>query len=79
METTPSETIHSNWYYKLLPGRSMTRTIKSEAYHNLPEGKVNAWFTFPSASSTIKNGEWKKKDGRIWMGSFSTSTEIDLN
>lgn len=79
LESAPSETIHSNWYYKLLPGGSMTRTIKSDAYQNLPTGKVNASFTFPSASSTLQKGEWEKSDGRTWLGNFFTSTEIDLN
>lgn len=79
LQSTPSETIHSNWYYKLLPGRSVTRTVKSEAYHNLPQGKVNAHFSFPGPASTIKSGQWKKSDGRIWLGYLFTSTEIDLN
>jgi hypothetical protein len=73
---TPSEKIDVEWYFKLAPGKSMTRTVKLNGYHSLPSGTVTATFNFPGAR--IKKGEWQKNDGRIWMGSFMVKKEMEL-
>ncbi len=67
-----------NWYYGLKPGESITRTIAMEGYTNLPTGKVKASFYFPGASR-LGSKEWKKPDGRIWIGSFRSETEITID
>lgn len=76
-DVTASESIITSWYYKLAPGKSMVRTVKQNGYSSLPTGEVEASFRFPGAS--IKNpGEWRKKDGRVWLGSFRTEKEMTL-
>ncbi len=76
-ETTASEEINEAWYYKLLPGKSITRTLEIDGFESIPSGKVEAAFRFPGANLK-KTGEWKKQDGRIWLGSFMTEQEIIL-
>jgi hypothetical protein len=73
---TPSENIDPEWYFKLAPGKSMTRTVKLNGYHSLPSGIITATFNFPGA--TLNKGEWQKKDGRIWMGSYMVKKELEL-
>ncbi len=76
INATPSEKIAPNWYYKLSPGRSITRTVQLDAYNSLPSGAVSATFNFPGAR--VNKGEWQKNDGRIWLGSFRVEAELDL-
>jgi hypothetical protein len=76
--TTASDGINSGWYYKLLPGKSMTRKVIQDGYQNLPTGKVKASFSFPGAYY-LKEKEWKKSDGRIWIGDFRVEKELTLN
>jgi hypothetical protein len=73
---TPSEKIDPEWYFKLAPGKSITRTVKLNGYRSLPSGIITATFNFPSAK--VIKGEWQKNDGRIWMGSFMVKKEMDL-
>lgn len=76
-ETIPSDNIKQNWYYRLTPGKSITRTVEITGYSALPSGKVKATFHFPGAN--LKNsGEWKKPDGRIWLGDFICEQELTL-
>ena len=75
-EKTASSEIKSSWYYKLRPQKSMVRTITLGGYSDLPEGNVHFYFTFPGAN--INDGEWKKPDGRIWLGSKFVEGDIDL-
>ena len=36
--------------------------------------------TFPFSGADIKgSGEWKKEDGRIWLGNFVAEDELNLN
>jgi hypothetical protein len=77
VESTASENIILSWYTKLKPGQAITRTIQLGGYHSLPTGKVNVTFSFPGAN--LKNkGEWKKSDGRIWVGNFITEQELNI-
>lgn len=76
-ETTASEEIKSTWYYKLMPGRSITRTVTIDGFDSLPSGQVEATFRFPG-TSLKETGSWKKKDGRIWIGDYYTETELSL-
>jgi hypothetical protein len=73
---TPSEKIDPEWYFKLAPGKSITRTVKLNGYRSLPSGIITATFNFPGAK--VIKGEWQKNDGRIWMGSFMVKKEMDL-
>ncbi|MEZ5103570.1 MAG: hypothetical protein R2757_03670 [Draconibacterium sp.] len=77
-ETTSSEKISENWYYKLKPGESIIRTVKMSGYTNLPSGNVKVTFQFPGAYY-LKSKEWKKPDGRIWIGSKFCEGNIQMN
>lgn len=72
----PFETVPESWYYKLKPGQKMTRTVELTGFNSLPAGRVNCRFSFPG--SVIKEGEWRKRDGRIWLGDFFVEKEIDM-
>ena len=74
---TASEKIELDWYYKLGPGRSITRTVEIDGFSSLPSGKVKATFSFPGANLK-ETKEWKKSDGRIWLGDFLTEKELTL-
>ncbi|MDB4584493.1 hypothetical protein N9164_15185, partial [Draconibacterium sp.] len=76
-DATLSDEIKSTWYYKLAPGKSMTRAISLSGYDSLPTGEVSASFHFPG-SYNLKEGEWKKSDGRIWIGIFRVEKELNL-
>lgn len=76
-ETTASENIKSSWYYKLSPGKSVSRTVTLKGYDSLPTGEVTANFSFPGANIKT-SGEWRKYDGRIWIGDFRVETELTL-
>jgi hypothetical protein len=73
---TSFETISDSWYFKLRPGQKMERTVELTGFSTLPTGRVKCWFTFPG--SIIKSGEWKKSDGRIWLGDHFIEQEIEL-
>ncbi len=77
LETTASEEIEAGWYYKLLPGKSISRTVVMDGYESIPNEKVMATFRFPG-SVLKKTGEWKKRDGRIWLGTYMVEKEITL-
>lgn len=77
IDNIPSENIDSRWYYKLAPGKSISRTVKQGGYTDLPSGKVIATFSFPGAK--VQKGEWQKNDGRIWIGNFRVEKELELN
>ena len=74
LESTPTQNIELDWYKKLHPGESITRTIELEGYHNLPSGKVSCRFVFPG--SQVEKGEWNRPDGRIWLGNYLTEKEF---
>ena len=76
-ESTQTDNIKTSWYHKLRPGQSITRSIELGGYNSLPTGKVNITFSFPGANLKDK-GEWKKSDGRIWVGNFVTEQEINI-
>lgn len=77
-ETTATEQILFQWYYKLIPGKSIIRSVTLDGYTSLPTGIVNASFWFPSPFGLGK-GEWKKNDGRIWLGNIQAKKEMNLN
>ncbi|HSO85311.1 MAG TPA: hypothetical protein VLQ91_02080 [Draconibacterium sp.] len=64
------------WYFKLHPGEKMTRTVELSNFASLPSGKVKCSFSFPG--SNMKSGEWKKSDGRIWIGDYYAEKELML-
>lgn len=76
IQHTSFETVPESWYIKLRPGQNMVRTVELSGFSNLSEGTVKCWFSFPG--SIIKAGEWKKRDGRIWMGNYFVEKEIEL-
>ncbi len=76
-KVAPSE-IKSSWYYKLVPKKSITRTITLDGFSDLPSGEVHFYFSYPGANN-IDEGEWEKSGGRIWMGSKFIEGEINLN
>jgi len=73
---TSFETVPDNWYFKLRPGQKMLRTVELTGFSSLPTGVVKCWFSFPG--SIIKSGEWKKGDGRIWLGDYYIEKELEL-
>lgn len=68
--------VKSSWYTKLAPQKSMERTITLSGFTDLPTGSVQYSFSFPG--SQVSTGEWKKSDGRIWLGSKFIQGEINL-
>lgn len=77
LEFIASEKILSNWYFKLAPGKSITRKVTLGGFVSLPTGDVRAKFHFPGAHY-LKEKEWKKSDGRIWIGDYLAETEITI-
>lgn len=77
-ETTVSEKIKFEWYRKLIPGKSITRSVTLDGYTLLPTGIVNASFWFPSPFR-LGEGNWKKNDGRIWLGNIQAQKEMIIN
>lgn len=73
-----STQIEQEWYYKLLPGESVTRTVELNGYDSLPQGKVKATFSFPGAHLK-ETASWKKSDGRIWLGHHVAEDEIIIH
>lgn len=73
-EHTAFETFSVSWFYKLQPGQKMTCTIEQSGFSCDLSGKVKCCFSFPGA--TIKTGEWKKTDGRVWQGSYYVEKEL---
>lgn len=71
--------VKQEWYYKLSPGMSMTRTVTLAGFSSLPKGNVIAAFNFPGYPYYFKNTKWEKTDGRIWLGNFRVQKELDLN
>jgi hypothetical protein len=74
-ETTASDKILPRWYTRLVPGKSMTRTVTLGGFKPLPSGNVTARFSFPG-DNRLDAGEWKKNDGRIWVGTFNAEAEL---
>ena len=76
-ESISSSEIKGSWYYNLAPQKSMVRTITLDGYSNLPTGEVHFHFSFPG--SNVDAGEWKKSDGRIWLGNKFIEGDVKLN
>jgi len=76
IQNTSFETVPDSWYFKLYPSQKMTRTVELSGFSSLPSGNVKCWFSFPG--SMIKAGEWKKKDGRIWLGDYFVEKEMEF-
>ncbi|TNF45904.1 MAG: hypothetical protein EP310_00900 [Bacteroidetes bacterium] len=74
---TSFENFSESWFYKLKPGQKMTRTVEQSGFSCALSGKVNCRFSFPGAK--IKTGEWKKPDGRVWIGNFYVEKEMVIN
>lgn len=72
-----SPEIKNSWYFRLAPHKSMVRTIRLDGYSNLPTGEVHFYFSFPGSS--VGAGEWKKSDGRIWLGGKFIEGDINLH
>ena len=73
-EHTAFETFSDSWFYKLKPGQKMTRTVEQNGFSCSLSGKVKCSFSFPG--TTMKIGEWKKNDGRVWHGDFFVEKEL---
>jgi hypothetical protein len=74
---TPFETFSNSWFYQLQPGQRITRTVEQNGFSCVLSGKINCRFSFPGA--TIKTGDWKKIDGRVWLGDFFVEKELLIN
>jgi len=74
-ETEPSDKIKPEWFTKLSPGNSITRTITLSGYNDLPSGTAKASFRFPGGEIKT-SGDWNKPDGRIWLGTYVVEREI---
>jgi hypothetical protein len=74
--SSPFDEFQTDWYYKLKPGESIIRELSLTGFDSLPVGKVTARFSFPG--SNFYSDDWKKKDGRIWMGDFRVEKEMSL-
>ncbi len=76
-DTSESDKIRWEWYYKLSPGKSITRTLEMNGYTSLPYGNVKASFRFPGAHA-LGEKEWKRSDGRIWIGNYLTEVQLTM-
>lgn len=74
---TAFDKVQDSWYYKLHPGEKITREVELSNFQSLPSGKVKCSFSFPG--SNMKSGEWKKSDGRIWIGDYYVEKELALD
>jgi hypothetical protein len=77
IESIASDEIKTSWYYMLGPQKSMDRTVELNGFTNLPTGNVHFRFSFPG--SKVEKGEWKKSDGRIWLGQKYIEGDFELN
>ncbi len=68
--------VKSSWYTKLAPQKSIERTITLGGFTDLPTGGVQFHFSFPG--SEVDAGEWKKSNGRIWLGNKFIQGETNL-
>ncbi len=73
---TSTEVFNLSWYYKLAPGQTITRTVILNGFSSLPSGDVKCHFSFPGMN--LKNNNWEKSDGRIWLGGFWVEKELNL-
>ncbi len=73
---TSFDKVQDNWYCKLRPGEKMTRNVELSNFTSIPSGKVKCFFSFPG--SKLKSGEWKKPDGRVWIGEYYVEKELGL-
>jgi hypothetical protein len=73
---TASSKILSDWYYRLAPGKSITRTVELGGFKTLPPGTFTCNFSFPGSS--LKAGEWKMQDGYIWLGDFYVKKDFSF-
>jgi len=71
---TAFDKVQDSWYFKLRPGEKMTRNVELSNFPSLPSGKVKCSFSFPG--SNMKSVEWKKSDGRIWIGDYYVEKEL---
>lgn len=73
---TAFDKVQDSWYFKLHPGAKMTRNVELSNFPSLPSGKVKCSFSFPG--SNMKSGEWKKSDGRVWIGDYYVEKELEI-
>lgn len=73
---TAFDQVQDSWYFKLYPGEKMTRNVELSNFTSLPSGKVKCSFSFPGTN--IKSGEWKKPEGRIWIGDYYVEKELEI-
>lgn len=73
---TAFDKVLDSWYFKLHPGEKMTRNVELSNFPSIPSGKVKCSFSFPG--SILKSGEWKKSDGRIWIGDYFVEKELEI-
>jgi hypothetical protein len=76
VDYTAFDKVQDSWYFKLHPGEKMTRNVELSDFPALPSGKVKCSFSFPG--SKIKSGEWKKPDGRVWIGDYYVEKELTI-
>ncbi len=73
---TAFDKVQDSWYYKLKPGEKMIRNVELSNFPSIPSGKVKCSFSFPG--SNMKSGDWKKSDGRIWIGDYYVEKELEI-
>jgi hypothetical protein len=76
VNNTAFDKVLDSWYFKLRPGAKMSRNVELSNFPSLPSGKVKCSFSFPG--SNMKSGEWKKRDGRIWIGDYYVEKELAI-
>jgi len=52
------------------------RDTRNAIPFSIPSGKVKCSFSFPG--SNMKSGEWKKSDGRVWIGDYYVEKELEI-
>lgn len=74
MDHTAFDKVQESWYFKLRQGEKMIRNVELSNFPSLPSGTVKCSFSFPG--SNMKSGDWKKSDGRIWIGDYYVEKEL---
>lgn len=77
IEHTACEKVEDQWYFKLRPKQIMTRSVELSNFPEIPDGRIKCRFSFPG-SMIKRSGEWKKSDGRVWLGEYFVEEELTI-
>ncbi len=75
---TPPETWNLDWYTRLAPCQSISRTVLLSGYTGITSGSFQCYFTY-SGPSMVPRADRTRGDGTVWVGEVRSSTaEINI-